>query len=304
MSNTHHICVCICTYRRPVQLHHLLWKLENLETENSFDYSIVIMDNDASESARPLVESRARESPLAISYHVEPQQNIALARNRAVASAKGDYLAFIDDDEWPDSAWLLNLFLAIRHFKTAGILGPVIPRFGIKPPSWVLKGRFFERPIHSTGDGLEWKNTRTGNVLLRRDLFTNDPDWFNPRFGSGGEDRDFFRRKIEEGHVFVWCEEAPVFESVPPERWGIKVLMKRALLRGKMAFRSSGSSPKSILTSAGALAIYSVCLPFLFVFSPLFGYDVFVKYLIRNCDHLGKILALLKIDIVKTKYVS
>ncbi|MGB8953604.1 MAG: glycosyltransferase [Candidatus Aminicenantales bacterium] len=304
MSQKHHICVCICTYKRPKQLDRLLWKLEKQETGGIFDYSIVIVDNDRSESARLTVESHAGQSNIAISYHVEPQQNIALARNRTIENANGDFLGFIDDDEWPDSRWLFNLFGAINRYKSDGILGPVLPCFEKEPPQWVLKGRFFDRPAHPTGHVLEWKNTRTGNALLRRDIFKDDREWFHPRFGRGGEDRDFFRRKIGEGHVFVWCDEAPVFETVPPERWGQKVLMKRALLRGKMALLSSESGPQSILISVGAVAIYSVCLPLLFVLSPIIGYDVFMKYLIKNCDHLGKILAFLKIDLVRTKYVS
>jgi glycosyltransferase involved in cell wall biosynthesis len=304
MSKKHHICVCICTYKRPKHLDGLLWKLEEQETEGVFSYSIVVVDNDISESARLIVESHVGRSKIAISYHVESQQNIALARNKAIENAKGDFVGLIDDDEMPSSRWLLNLFMAINLFKSDGILGPVIPRFEKEPPKWVLKGRFFDRPAHNTGFVLEWKNTRTGNALLRKDLFKEDKGSFNPVFGSGGEDRDFFRRKIAGGHVFIWCEEAPVFEILPPERWRKKVMMKRALIRGKMALNSSESKPMNILISAAAIAIYTIYLPILFVLSPIFGYDVFMKYLIKNCDHLGKILAFFSIDLVREKYVS
>jgi succinoglycan biosynthesis protein ExoM len=36
---------------------------------------------------------------------------------------------------------------------------------------------------------------------------------------EGGEDIDFFRRMIARGHTFVWCDEAPVFEHILPERY-------------------------------------------------------------------------------------
>lgn len=304
MSQKHHICICICTYKRPKQIEYLLWKLEELETEGFFDYSLVIVDNDGSESARLAVESHAVRSNITISYFVEPQQNIALARNRAIENAKGDFIALIDDDELPDSRWLLNLYKAINHYKSDGILGPVLPCFEKQPPKWVLKGRFFDRPIHNTGYILEWRNTRTGNALIRRDLFKEDSVWFHPALGSGGEDRDFFRRKITRGHVFVWCDEAQVFETVPPERWGKRVQIKRALLRGKMALNFSESRPKSILISTAAIAIYTICLPLLFVLSPIIGFDIYMKYLIKNCDHLGKIFAFLNIDLVRDKYIS
>ena len=304
MSQKCHICVCICTYERPRLLGNLLGKLEEQETGGLFDYSIVIVDNDRLESARETVETHARQSKLAISYNIEPRQNISLARNKAVQVSKGDFVAFIDDDEFPNSRWLLNLYKAINRYKVAGVLGPVIPYFENEPPKWVLKGRFFDRPSDISGHVLERQNTRTGNALLRRAIFKEDCIWFRPEYGRGGEDREFFGRKIEQGHVFVWCREAPVFETITPERWETKIIIKRALLRGKMAFNSSRTRPKNILISGAAIMIYTVSLPLLFVFSPIIGYDIFMGYLIKNFDHLGNIFALFNIDLVKEKYVS
>jgi succinoglycan biosynthesis protein ExoM len=281
-------------------LGRLLSKLEDQETEGLFDYSIVIVDNDKFESARQTAEFRAQQTKIAISYYVEPEQNIALARNKAIENAHGDFIGLIDDDESPAVHWLLNLYKALNHYKSDGVLGPVLPCFEKDPPRWVLKGRFFDRPTHPTGHILGWKNTRTGNALLRRSLFKKDRKWFDPAFGSGGEDRDFFRRKIEEGHVFVWCNEAPVFEFVPEKRWKRTVLLKRALLRGEMALNNTRSKPMSIFYSAVAIAIYTVCLPFFFVL----GHHVFMKYLIKDCDHIGKVAAFLGINLIKEKYVS
>jgi succinoglycan biosynthesis protein ExoM len=282
----------------------MLRRLDEQETGGLFKYSIVIVDNDSLESARETVETHARRSKIAISYTIEPRQNIALARNKAIDVSKGDFIGFIDDDEFPSSRWLLNLYIAINRYKADGVLGPVLPYFEKKPPKWILKGRFFERPANISGKVLEWQNTRTGNALLKRAIFEEDRIWFRHEYGSGGEDRDFFKRKIGQGHVFVWCDEALVYEKVPPERWKIKVLIKRALIRGKMAFNPSESRPKNILISAAAIIVYTVSLPLLFVLSLIIGYDVFIKYLIKNCDHIGRILALFNIELASDKYLS
>jgi hypothetical protein len=45
-------------------------------------------------------------------------------------------------------------------------------------------------------------------------------------------------------------------------------------------------------------------LPLLFAFWPIFGYDVFMKYLVKDFDHLGKLAALFGIDPVKERYVT
>jgi glycosyltransferase involved in cell wall biosynthesis len=281
----------------------LLRALDAQENGGLFEYSIVVVDNDRSGSARQTVASQINQSRLAIHYFIEPQQNIAMARNKAVANSNSDFIAFIDDDEFPDSRWLLHLYRALTLFETAGVLGPVLPRFEVPPPSWVLKGRFFERPTYFSGYFLHWERTQTGNCLLKSDIFEGGDGWFLPKFGSGGEDRDFFKRMIARGHVFVWCNEAPLYEAVPPERWKKGVMLKRALLRGKMTYISRKHRPGDTLGSAVALICYSVSLPFLFLFSPVFGLEVFMETLIRDCDHLGKILALFKINIVKDTYI-
>jgi len=40
---------------------------------------------------------------------------------------------------------------------------------------------------------------------------------------------------IERGHAFVWCNEAVVYEVVPPVRWRRTFMLRRALLRGKVS---------------------------------------------------------------------
>jgi len=294
-----HICVCVCTFERPEYLRRLLEKLEGQCTGELFDYSIVIVDNDASQSARSIVDAFRQKAKIPCRYFVEPKQNISLARNKAIENARGEFVAFIDDDEFPEERWLLHLTDALARYNADGVLGPVSPAYDEQPPKWVLRGRFFERATHPTGYVLSWENTRTGNVLLKSQVFAPDREWFDPAFGSGGEDRDFFRRKIDKGMTFVWCNEAPVFETIPSIRWNRTVLLKRALLRGKMALNSRAPRFKSILVSLLAVGVYTALLPvFLLV-----GYHVFMKYLIKTCDHLGKLCAFVGIDLVKEKYV-
>ncbi len=278
----------------------LLAKLENQATGGLFSYSVVIADNDMCESARHTAEFFAGNSALSMRYCVQPVQSIALARNKVIENADGDLIAFIDDDELPHDRWLLNHYEALNKFRSDGVLGPVLPCFEVKPPGWVLDGGFFDRPAHSTGFVLDWTNTRSGNALLRRQVFDGDGMWFNPAFGSGGEDRDFFRRKIEQGYVFVWCDEAPVFEVVPPRRWERRILIKRALLRGKMALNGADSGPLDVLGSSAAIALYAACLPVFFVLS----HFIFMRYLIKICDHLGKVSASFGLDWVREIYVG
>ena len=99
-SESKHICVCICTYKRPEFLKRLLGELRGQDTAGLFTYSIVVADNDQLRSAQETVSDYASSSHIPIKYCVEPRQNIALTRNKAVENADGDFVAFIDDDEF------------------------------------------------------------------------------------------------------------------------------------------------------------------------------------------------------------
>src|SRR5262245_32554524 len=144
-----HICVCICTYKRPQLLGQLLAKLLDQVTLELFNYSIVVVDNDKLQSAQQTVESFARQSQISLSYYVELEQNIALARNMAVSHATGDFVAFIDDDESPIDEWLLRMYRTLVEYTADGVFGPVIPIFAVQPPQWMVRAELFERPTYA-----------------------------------------------------------------------------------------------------------------------------------------------------------
>jgi glycosyltransferase involved in cell wall biosynthesis len=277
-------------------LERLLEELNLQRTDGLFTYSVVVVDNDHAATGRKTVEAFRQRARLPVQYHIEPEQNIALARNKAVRNAKGDFIAFVDDDEFPGNTWLLELLKALKRFEADGILGPVLPHYETRPPEWILKGRLHERPSHVTGTALHWTQTRSGNVLLRRDLFDREENRFDPAFGRGGEDTDFFRRMTGRGRRFLWCAEAPVFEVVPPERCTRSYLIRRALLRGKIPYNQTLSAN---LKSLAALPVYTALLPLLFIARP----HLFMKYVIKVFDHAGRVLAYLGFDVIKEKYV-
>ena len=124
-----HITVCVCTFRRTDLLRRLFTELEKQETAGAFTFSVTVVDNDAAGSARATVEECARESGRETRYSVEPLQGIARARNRALANSRGEYIAFIDDDEYPTPRWLALLLAACRGREVSGVLGPVLPHF-------------------------------------------------------------------------------------------------------------------------------------------------------------------------------
>jgi succinoglycan biosynthesis protein ExoM len=294
-----HVSVCICTYKRADCLRRLLDGLNSQDTDGLFTYSLVIVDNDGKRSGESVVRDFAAGSSIAVSYCVEPRQNISLARNKAIENAKGDLVAFIDDDQFPIQQWLLILFRAYRKYKVDGVLGPVKPHFDETPPNWVIRGKFYDRSTYPTGFIIDWRKGRTGNVLLNRRIISPGEQPFRPEFRTG-EDQDFFRRMISKGHVFVWCDEAVAYEVIPQIRWKRSVMLRRALLRGATSLLHPTSRAKDIAKSAVAIPLYATALPF----ALLLGQDKLMTLLVKLFDHLGRMLAVAGIDPVKEPYVT
>jgi succinoglycan biosynthesis protein ExoM len=275
----------------------LLEELANQDTGGLLNFSIVVVDNDREESAKPVVTQFATTSSIETRYCMEPTPNIALARNKGVKNATGDYIAFIDDDEFPVKNWLATLLQTCKAHNVAGVLGPVLPHFEYEPPRWLARAGFYDRPRYQTGFVLNWTETRTGNVLFKRQIIDGMEEVFRAEFGSQGEDMDFFRRMMAAGHKFIWCDEAPAYETVPPHRWKRRFLLKRALLRGKTTFKHPKNRLKNIAKSVVAVPVYTAALPFLLVA----GHHHFMKYLVRLFDHAGRLLALVNLNPIQER---
>jgi glycosyltransferase involved in cell wall biosynthesis len=286
---TQQISVCICTLKRPELLSRTLASLENQQTDGLFTYAVVVADNDSRQSAEEVVAAFSSATRLPVTYCVEPRQNIALARNKAVENATGDFIAFIDDDEFPESDWLLNLFKTCVSYGVDGVLGPVKPYFEADPPRWVKKGGFFERRCYENGFTVSWGMGRTGNVLFRKNILDGIDEVFRAEFNTAGEDVDFFRRMMANGHTFIWCNEAVAYEVVPAWRCTRGYLLKRALLRGSNFPKHPSHRIRNIAKSMLAVPVYAVMLPILV----LFGQHVFMKYLIKLLDHASRLFAFL-----------
>jgi succinoglycan biosynthesis protein ExoM len=298
-----HISVCVPTLRRNRMLERLLRKLVLQETGDLFDFSVVVVDNDATGHAKETVRRLKDELRLDIKYGIEPEQTIPAARNHALRLAQGNYIGIIDDDEVPPQHWLITLYCAIHTFDVDGALGPVHPFFDQKPPEWLVKSRFCERPVLRTGTLLQWSQTRTGNVLLKKEVFDKHRLCFDRKFKTGGSDQEFFKQAMSAGCRFIAVEEAPVYEIVPPERWTKSYYLKRALVNGFNSYRyrvgrKDGLSKVTIpLKSIFVLLVYATAVPF----CSCLGSHMLMNCLERGCHHLSRLLAMLGIELVKKR---
>src|SRR2546422_1199652 len=185
-------------------------------------------------------------------------------------------------------------------FPYTTLFRSVKPHFDEAPPKWVVEGKFYERPTYPTGFVIDWEKGRVNNVLLKKRIFAADAQPFRPEFRTG-EDQDFFRRMIEKGHVFIWCNEAVAYEAVPPIRWKRTFMLRRALLQGALTpLVDPTFGALDIAKSVIAVPAYTGALPFALVF----GHHRFMIVLVKLFHHIAKLLALLGINPIREPYVT
>lgn len=291
--------VCIATFRRLDRLNALL---DDLERQELLPDEVVIVDNDASGSARAIVDRRiAAGYRLRVTYEVQPERNISLTRNRTVHLARGDWLAFIDDDERAPPGWLRQLQQAAQLYDADCILAPVEPQIPDSAPKWIRRGKFYDWPHLPSGTVVPPSNLRFGNVLLRGSALRAEPGPFDPAFKlSTGEDGEMLMRLRDKHQArIVWCDEALVWEPVEPKRLSLRWLLQRALSGGQHFARLAmgGRYHKVNLLHRGGmmgrwLAQLFVAILLAVLSLPL-GRHRAAAWLIKASANLGKLSALI-----------
>lgn len=276
------ISICIATYKRPDQLAKLLHILIQ-EVVRPTTIEIIVCDNDANQSAQAVVHAAAKQADISVRYSCEPIQNISLARNCTIRQAKGEWIAFIDDDEAPSAEWLQNLFNAAQKHNADGVFGPVHAELPSNAPRWIQVDSFFPTIRVPTGSVVSMQNAAAGNALIKATTLRKNAGPFDQRFGlSGGEDTHLFGVLIYKHHArFVSCLEACVKEKVSIARCNRDWLLRRSFRGGLIwpqieseLYRSNHSryakAILALLILIAALPLTTVCMFFVTTKSTIF----------------------------------
>jgi len=225
------------------------------------EIELIIADNDKNPSAREQAGALAAEAPFAVIYVHEPRAGVANVRNAAVAAARGELIAFLDDDEEAPALWLSELMAVLSRFKADAVFGPVRGR---APAGGALTHRaYLERFFSREGPGEAQVIAAyygCGNSLVRRAAL---PDSLRPfssaRNHIGGEDDLLFGAMAAAGARFAWAPAAWVWEDPAPERLTLRYAIARAFAYGQgPTSASAAASPPDWIGVARWMAVGSV----------------------------------------------
>ncbi len=195
-------------------------------------WEIVVVDNNSSDGTRKVVEGFSGNSEIPIIYRFEHRQGQSNARNRGILDARGEVLAFTDDDVIPADDWLSNLQRIMNDVEIDGVGGRILPKWEAKVPPWLqsrthlwgylaliesVEPRGLTLPL---ADGAKiWG----ANMAFRRSLF-EEIGAFDVRRGNvgnklyRGDETDFVKRALGAGKKLIYDPRAVVYHRVGPER--------------------------------------------------------------------------------------
>jgi glucosyl-dolichyl phosphate glucuronosyltransferase len=169
------ISVCVCTYNRSEILAHCLKSLSQLaDPRPKHDIEVIVVDNNSNDGTSNLVRGLIADFPFELRYVFEGLQGLSAARNRAVQEAKGDYIAFLDDECVVEHDWLSVAISDIEEFHPSFIGGPYFGVFlpGDRPRWFKIEygDAYFLQCGLQRGFQHEFRASG-GNMLVRRDVF-------------------------------------------------------------------------------------------------------------------------------------
>jgi glycosyltransferase involved in cell wall biosynthesis len=231
------IAVVTPTLNRPEPLRRALASVVRQELPAGCALELVVVDNSADANAKPTVEDFAASSAAPIRYRHLARPGVAGARNLGVATAEGEWIAFLDDDEEARPRWLCHLMETARLTDADAIFGPIAaePEAGGDREAALL--RHFARSFDEA-DQAEITHLAaylgTNNSMFHRRCLA-DRETFDLRLdGVGGEDSLLLQTLGRRGCRFAWAAEAEVIEWVPSSRlrWGY--IYRRKFLSGQI----------------------------------------------------------------------
>src|SRR4051794_31877580 len=107
------ITIAICTWNRCELLRQTLQRLTEIDAPADASWEVLVVDNNSSDATQAVARAFHGRLPLRVSFEAQP--GTSNARNRALAEAHGEYIAWIDDDVLVSFGWLTGVVDATRR---------------------------------------------------------------------------------------------------------------------------------------------------------------------------------------------
>jgi glycosyltransferase involved in cell wall biosynthesis len=214
-------------------------------------YEIIVADNGSTDDTSKVVrglQTRHKECNIVLIH--EPRQGLGHARNAAFRYARGNYVAFMDDDARADKDWLKVALHCFEHVKPTplGVGGPIFPLYEFPKPAWFKD----EYEIRTWGDKPRFLNkgeSFSGSNMVFRKEILRIYGGFDVRVGvrgkyiSVGEETSLFEKIWQcssDTRVLYYSPQLLMFHVVSNYKMTISYQLKRAFAVGQAWYIQHG----------------------------------------------------------------
>lgn len=288
MSEIPEISVAVCTRNRADVLPRCLESLANQSADKEL-FEVLIIDNNSTDLTKEITLEFCKKHSN-FGYVFEEKQGHSQARNRAIAEAKGKYIAYIDDDAIADKEWLQSIFDCFNQTNADVTGGPV--HVFVENPKNLM---FFKNKSSDFYLGSERKRMippgfdfgfSTCNICFKKSLF-DELGGFSEDFGivngklQMGEDSEMGYRLLKAGKVFYYEPKMIVQHQLRTKELEFTGILKRSYNTGKGIGKiiKNDISPMKKLKKTAAPFVYAFEFLFLFPFYWIKGPWFFAKKL-------------------------
>ena len=240
--------VIVCTYRRQRYLPRLFGALAAQAVRPA---EVLLVDNEVSPETEVIVESwRQREPGLGLRYLAEPRLGLSHARNRGLAEARGELLAYLDDDAAPDRGWTEALEAGLSKYPQAGVFsGPVRLDYEEPPPPallaevkdhlhWLGRLDLGAADRRLVSDDRTYRGPVGANMIIRTAAAAEVPPFpvnLGRQGGSllSGEEILYVLEIEQRGWQSIYLPGASVLHSVPAGRMRAEWFVERSFAEGR-----------------------------------------------------------------------
>ncbi len=247
------ISVIICTHNRAASLVETLRSLAQMAVPAWLSWELLVVDNNSTDGTRKATEEFATISGLRVRYLFEARQGKSFALNAGIVMAKGQILAFTDDDVQVDRNWLSAMWHVFEASDCIGVGGRIVATWNRPKPTWLeeegpyrLMAVIVKFDLGEDSCALEvppfGANMAFKRVAFEKyGLFRVD---LGPGAGrrrlAGGEDTEIGRRMMSAGEKLIYAPDAMVFHPVEPHRARRRYFQTWYFNYGRAEIRCSG----------------------------------------------------------------
>lgn len=295
------ISAIICTHNRA---QYLGAAIDSLLAQTLGDAEVIVVDNASTDATAEVVQ--ARLSDPRVQYVYEATLGLSTARNTGAKAAKGDILAYLDDDAVASPEWLASLLeVYLRNDKVAIAGGKVTLLWppGVQhPPVWLSDDLASGLGAYDLGDQLRYiKNpglTPRGLNYSLRKTFLDSVGGFDVNLGRVGknllsnEELHMTQLALKQGWHVVYVPQALAAHNVSPARLKPGWFLSRSWWQGiSECYREqvSGRAGVSQLRWGGERLVRGVYKTFKYVNDPAQRFEN-LAYAYGQLGYLGSVL--------------